>query len=52
MSKERNYKVKVRISILTTTVQFEEKRFLEAARKVIQATVSQAGAKLESDNYI
>lgn len=37
---------------LQNQVQFEEKRFLEAARKVIQATVSQAGAKLESENYM
>ena len=33
-------------------VQFEEKKFLESARKVIQSSVSQAGAKLEAENVI
>ena len=31
-------------------LQFEEKKFLEAARKTIQTSVSNAGQKLESDN--
>lgn len=31
-------------------LQFEEFKFLEAARKVITASVSQAGTKLETDN--
>jgi len=30
-------------------LQFEEKKFLEAARKIIQTSVQNAGAKLESD---
>ena len=30
-------------------VQFEEKKFLEAARKAIQSSVANAGAKLESE---
>ena len=30
-------------------VQFEEKKFLEAARKTIQSAVANAGAKLESE---
>jgi len=30
-------------------LQFEEKKFLEAARKTIQQSVQNAGAKLESD---
>lgn len=30
-------------------VQFEEKKFLEAARKTIQASVANAGQKLEDE---
>ena len=33
-------------------VQFEEKKFLEAARKTIQSSVANAGAKLESDQVL
>ena len=33
-------------------VQFEEKKFLEAARKTIQSSVANAGAKLESEQVL
>ena len=33
-------------------VQFEEKKFLEAARKTIQSSVANAGQKLESDSVL
>jgi len=31
-------------------LQFEEKKFLEAARKIIQTSVANAGQKIESEN--
>jgi hypothetical protein len=31
-------------------VQFEEKKFLEAARKIIQDSVQKAGQRIESEN--
>ena len=33
-------------------VQFEEKKFLEAARKTIQTSVNNAGTKLESESVL
>jgi len=33
-------------------VQFEEKKFLEAARKTIQTSVTNAGTKLESESVL
>lgn len=33
-------------------VQFEEKKFLEAARKIINNAVQQAGSKLESEQLV
>jgi hypothetical protein len=33
-------------------VQFEEKKFLEAARKTIQTAVAVAGQKLESESIL
>jgi len=32
-------------------VQFEEKKFLEAARKTIQTSIEDAGRKLESEHF-
>ncbi|CAI2361398.1 unnamed protein product [Moneuplotes crassus] len=33
-------------------VQFEQKRFMESARKAIQSSISQAGQKLEKENVL
>ena len=33
-------------------VQFEERKYLEAARKTIKQAVSQAGAKLDSEQML
>lgn len=37
---------------LQRQVQFEQKRFMESARKAIQASVSQAGQKLEQEDVL
>lgn len=37
--------------MLTSIVQFEEKRFLEAARKTIMTSVEEAGRRLESEQF-
>eukprot|EP00347_Sterkiella_histriomuscorum_P002227 403368982 len=37
---------------LQRQLQFEEKKFLEAARKTIQSSVANAGQKLESENVL
>ena len=33
-------------------VQFEEKKFLETARKIIQSSVGNAGQRMENDNIL
>jgi hypothetical protein len=33
-------------------VQFEEKKFLETAKKIIQSSVGTAGNKLENDKVV
>lgn len=50
MSKERNSKDNVIPFPLSFIVQFEEKKFLETARKTIQTSVANAGQKLEQEN--
>ncbi len=52
MSKERSFKDNVRFLFLIYIVQFEEKKFLETARKTIQGAVANAGQKLESENVL
>ena len=39
-------------SFIFNIVQFEEKKFLEAARKTIQSAVAVAGQKLESESIL
>jgi hypothetical protein len=51
MFRERSYRDNVtifNISIIPI-VQFEEKKFLETAKKIIQGSVANASAKLEND---
>ena len=52
MSRESKSRSSVSSNILLTSiVQFEEKRFLEAARKTIMASVEEAGRRLEGEQF-
>lgn len=52
MSRERNSRDNVSSFLFIAIVQFEEKKFLETARKTIQTSVANAGQKLESENVL
>jgi hypothetical protein len=50
MFRERNFKDNVILFFLKNfIVQFEEKKFLETAKKIIQGSVANASSKLEND---
>jgi len=50
MFRERNFKDNVILFFLNNfIVQFEEKKFLETAKKIIQGSVANASSKLEND---
>lgn len=53
MSRERSYKGNVSFwsSSYQFIVQFEEKKFLETARKIIQTSVANTSQKLEGELY-
>jgi hypothetical protein len=58
MFRENRFRNNVSLSFLNylntffIIVQFEEKKFLEAARKTIQTSVTNAGTKLESESVL